>query len=169
MFDAGSRDNINYAITRLFYACGIPFNTARSLYYEEMVHAINNGPKGYKPLGYDKLRTTLIDNEKSRVKKKLEPVQDKWPKFGCSIIMDGWTNRRNRPLLNIMVSCLRGLYFMRVIDYSLKEKNAIFQLELLREAIEQVRPSYSVQVITNASSIYKATGMMVQNKYRCIY
>eukprot|EP01018_Ginkgo_biloba_P023557 Gb_28145 [translate_table: standard] len=131
MFDAGSRDNIDYAIVRFFYACGIPFNAARSPYYEEMVRAINNGPKGYKPLGYEKLRTNLIDNEKSRVEKELEPVQDEWPKVGCSVIMDGWTNRRNRPLLNIMVSCPRGTYFMRAIDCSLKEKNAIFQSELL--------------------------------------
>eukprot|EP01018_Ginkgo_biloba_P016336 Gb_18465 [translate_table: standard] len=131
MFDAGNRDNIDYAIARFLYASDIPFNVAQSPYYEEMVRVINNGPKGYKPLGYEKLCTNLIDNEKSRVEKELEPVRDEWPKDGCSIIMDGWTDRRNRPLLYIMVSCSRGLYFMRAIDCSLKEKNDIFQLDLL--------------------------------------
>eukprot|EP01018_Ginkgo_biloba_P040756 Gb_13500 [translate_table: standard] len=169
MFDAGSRDNIDYAIARFFYACGIPFNAARSLYYEEMVRAINNGPKEYKPLGYEKLCTTLIDNEKSKVEKQLEPVRDEWPKVGCSIIMDGWTDRRNRPLFNIMVSCSRGPYFMRAIDCSLKEKNAIFQSKLLCEAVEQVGPSYVVQVIIDATPVCKAASMMVQNKYRHIY
>eukprot|EP01018_Ginkgo_biloba_P017286 Gb_35075 [translate_table: standard] len=169
MFDAGNRDNIDYVIARFFYACGISFNAARSPYYEEMVRAINNGPKGYKPSRYEKLRTTLIDKEKSRVEKQLEPVRDEWPKVGCSIIMDGWIDRRNRPLLNIMVSCLRGPYFMRAIDCSLKEKNAIFQLELLCEAIEEVGPSYVVQVITDATPVCKVAGLMAQNKYRNIY
>eukprot|EP01018_Ginkgo_biloba_P021118 Gb_25767 [translate_table: standard] len=168
MFDAGNRDNIDFAIARFFYACGILFNVARSPYYEEMVHAINNGPKGYKPPGYEKLRTTLIDNEKSGIQKELEPMSSEWPKVGCSIIMDGWTDRRNSPLLNIMVSCPRGPYFMRVIDFSLKEENAIFQSELLFEAIDEVGPSYVVQVITDAVSVCKA-GIMVQNKYRHIY
>eukprot|EP01018_Ginkgo_biloba_P034250 Gb_24177 [translate_table: standard] len=91
-----------------------------------MVRAINNGPQGYKPPGYEKLRTTLIDMEKSRIDKDLEPVRSEWPKVGCSIIMGGWIDRRNRPLLNIMVSGPRGAYFMSAIDCSLKEKNAIF-------------------------------------------
>eukprot|EP01018_Ginkgo_biloba_P019824 Gb_35912 [translate_table: standard] len=82
--------------------------------------------------------------------------------------MDGWTDRRNRPLLNIMVSCPRGPYFMRAIDLEGK-KNAIFQSELLCEAIAQVGPSYVVQVITDTTPICKATGLMVQNKYRHIY
>eukprot|EP01018_Ginkgo_biloba_P024709 Gb_11636 [translate_table: standard] len=133
-----------------------------------MVCAINNGPKGYKPSGYEKLRTSLVDNEKSRVAKQLEPVRDEWPKVGFSIIMDGWTDRRNRTLLNIMVSCPRGPYFMRAIDCSLKEKNTIFQSELYVRPLS-VGPSYVVQVITDATPGCKAVGMMVQNKYRHIY
>eukprot|EP01018_Ginkgo_biloba_P029365 Gb_35054 [translate_table: standard] len=106
-----------------------------------MVRAINNGPQGYKPLRYETLCTTLIDKDKSRVDKDLEPMRSEWPKVGCSIIMDGWTDRRNKPLINIIVSCPRVPYFMRAIDCSLKEKNAIFQSELLCEAIEDIGPS----------------------------
>eukprot|EP01018_Ginkgo_biloba_P001880 Gb_06710 [translate_table: standard] len=68
-----------------------------------------------------------------------------------------------------MVNCWRGPYFMRAIDCSLKEKNAIFQSKLLCEAIEEVGSSNVVQVITNATPICKAVGIMVQNKYRHIY
>eukprot|EP01018_Ginkgo_biloba_P005176 Gb_37142 [translate_table: standard] len=131
MFHVRNRENIDLAIARFFYACGISFNVAQSPYYEEMVRAIKNGPQGYKPPGYQTLHTTIIDKEKSRVDKDLEPVWSEWPKVEFSIIMEGWTDRRNRPLLNIIVSCPRGPYFMRAIDCALKEKNAIFQSELL--------------------------------------
>eukprot|EP01018_Ginkgo_biloba_P018888 Gb_18909 [translate_table: standard] len=127
MFDVGSKENIELAIAKFFYACGIPFNVAQSPYYEEMVCAINNGPKGFKPPGYEKLYTTLIDKKKSQVDKELELVQSEWPMVGGSIIMDGWTDRRNRPFINIIVSCLRGPYFFRAINCSLQEKNVIFQ------------------------------------------
>eukprot|EP01018_Ginkgo_biloba_P032752 Gb_36056 [translate_table: standard] len=68
-----------------------------------------------------------------------------------------------------MVSCPRGPYFRRAVDCSLKEKNAIFQLKLLCEAIEDTAPSNVVQVITNATLVCKAIGMIAQNKYRHIY
>eukprot|EP01018_Ginkgo_biloba_P003945 Gb_13979 [translate_table: standard] len=165
----GNRENIDLAIARFFYSCGILLNVARSPYYEEMVRTINNGPQGYKPLGYETPCTTLIDKEKSRVDKDLEPVQSEWPKVGLSIIMNEWTNRRNRPLLNIIVSCPRGPYFMRAIDCSLIEKNAIFESELLYEAIEDVGPSNVVQVITDVALVCKVAGMIVQNKYRHNY
>ena len=55
MFDVKGRDGVDLAIARFVLACGIPFNAARSPYFEQMVRAINNGPMGYKPPGYEKL------------------------------------------------------------------------------------------------------------------
>ena len=49
---------------RFFYANGILFNAARSPFFVEMVQANNNVQTGYRPLGSNKLNTTLIDKEK---------------------------------------------------------------------------------------------------------
>eukprot|EP01018_Ginkgo_biloba_P020702 Gb_30290 [translate_table: standard] len=87
-----------------------------------------------------------------------------WPKVGCSIIMDGWAYRRNRPFLNIMVSCLRGPYFMRVIDFSLKEKKTIFQSYYVRPL-----DHLTLCVITDATPVYNALCIIVKNKYTHIY
>ena len=46
--DQGGRDNVDSKVYRFLYACSIPFNVLRSLYWHEMVQAINGTPKGYR-------------------------------------------------------------------------------------------------------------------------
>ncbi|KAH9326223.1 hypothetical protein KI387_006401, partial [Taxus chinensis] len=60
-----------------------------------------------------------------------------WVSHGCSIIMDGWTDIRHRPLINIIVSCKNGSYFLRAIDCSGKRKDAKFQYQILKDATEE--------------------------------
>ncbi|GLJ04830.1 hypothetical protein SUGI_0004480 [Cryptomeria japonica] len=86
LFDVQGREAVDAAIGRFFYANRISFNVARSPFYEEMVRAINNAPAGYKPPGYEKLRTTLVDKEKSLVagKRTLDPWRAK-PDTGSRI------------------------------------------------------------------------------------
>ncbi|KAH9298203.1 hypothetical protein KI387_029885, partial [Taxus chinensis] len=156
-------------IARFFYANGIPFNVARSPYYEEMVRAINKGPTGYKPPEYEKLRTTLIDKEKTRIEQQTAPVKRVWSSEGCNIVMNGWTDTRNRPLLNIMVTRSKGPYFLKAIDCSGQEKNADFLEKQLCDAIEEVGASHVVQVITDAAPVCKAAGLLVQKKYKHVF
>lgn len=168
MFDVKGREGIDLAIARFFLACGIPFNAARSPYFEQMVRAINNGPMGYKPPGYERLRTVLVDKEKARLEKAMSPLKASWSADGCSIVMDGWTDCRNRPLINIIVSSISGPYFLKAIDCSGQEKNTMFLKEQLCDAIAEVGPSNVVQVITDAAPVCKAAGTMVQKEYRLV-
>ena len=50
------------------YACGIPFNEIRFLYWPDMVKAMNEAPKGYQSPNYEKARTVLLDREKQKFK-----------------------------------------------------------------------------------------------------
>ncbi|KAH9292112.1 hypothetical protein KI387_042698 [Taxus chinensis] len=150
MFDVHGRDAVDAAIAHFFYANGIPFNVARSPYYEEMVRAINKGPAGYKPPGYEKLHTTLIDKEKTRIEQQTAPVKRVWSSEGCNIVMD-------------------GPYFLKAIDCSGQEKNAEFLEKQLCDAIEEVGASHVVQVITDAAPVCKAAGLLVQKKYKHVF
>lgn len=116
LFDVQGQEAVDAAIARFFYANGIPFNVVRSPFYTEMVQAINNAPAGYKPPMYENIRTTLIDKEKIRLEQQTTPLKRVWVSEGCSIVMDGWMDTRNRPLLNIMVTCNKGPYFLKALD-----------------------------------------------------
>ena len=85
-----------------------------------------------------------------------------WILTGCSIVMDGWTDIQQRPLLNIIVTSLAGPYFLRAIDCSGKLKDDTFMFEILKDAIDEVGPSNVVYVITYETHVCRATGLMVQ-------
>jgi hypothetical protein len=77
-FAGVERDDVGMKIMLFLCANGIPFNVLRSPQYYEMVAAIQKEPKGYKPPGYEKARTTLLDACKRKVESDLAPVRDTW-------------------------------------------------------------------------------------------
>ena len=81
-----------------------------------MVEAINDAPHGYKPPGYEKLRTTILHDERKHVEAQLQPIKDFWVQSGVSIISDGWKDCRNRPLINVIAVCPKGTIFLKAID-----------------------------------------------------
>jgi len=70
------------------YACG-PFNILCSPYWHEMVGTINDAPKGYKSLGYDKARSLGLDHEKAKIALALGKFTNFWNDYGVSIVFDG--------------------------------------------------------------------------------
>lgn len=98
-----------------------------------------------------------------------ERMRQTWLRFGCSIVMDGWTDIRKRPLINIIVTSSEGPFFLKAVDCSGKRKDASFQFELLREAIEDVGPDSVVQVVTDAAAVCRSAGLLIQNKYQHIF
>ena len=78
--------------------------------------ARGGGPSFVLP-GEHKLRTTILDKEYAKISLEKETLRPIWEEYGCSIIMDGWTDIRNRPLINIIITCIEGPFFLRV-DFS---------------------------------------------------
>ena len=83
-----------------------------------MVRAIANvGPcEGWFGISYHDMRTKRLDDERERIDRSLEPVRAAWKKYGCSILSDGWSDPKKRGIINILVSCPLGTYFLRSVD-----------------------------------------------------
>ncbi|GKC30552.1 hypothetical protein Tco_1037846, partial [Tanacetum coccineum] len=65
-FDVDTRTQLDQEIARMFFTGGLPFNVARNPYYlRAFTFAANQNLGGYVPPGYNKLRTTLLQQEKS--------------------------------------------------------------------------------------------------------
>ena len=52
VFDARGRDEVDNRLETWIFACVIPFIVVPLIYCQGVVMAINDGPKGYKSLGY---------------------------------------------------------------------------------------------------------------------
>jgi hypothetical protein len=150
-------------------AKGISFNATRSPYYKEMVRKIIVVGPGYTPPGYNKMRTSLLDKGVTRVQGLMGDLKQSWILTGCSIVMDGWTDIQQSPLLNIIVTSSTRPYFLREIDCSGKLKDATFMFEVLKDAIDEVGPSNVVHVITYATLVCRAARLMVQSRYKHIF
>lgn len=106
------RHSVDLLVVKAFCANGIPFNVLRSPDFMAMVRAINHAPKDYKLPSYDKARTTLLDECKRDVEKDLSPLKDTWFTNGVSVVSDGWTNIKHKPLINVIASNSRGSMFL---------------------------------------------------------
>ena len=100
------------------YACGISFNVLRSPYWHEMVSTINDAPKGYKSPGYDKARIVGLDHEKAKITHSLNRMTSAWNEHGVSIVSDGWTNVKGKPLISVLAVSISGEIFLSSYDYS---------------------------------------------------
>jgi hypothetical protein len=169
MYSKLNRDDTDDAIGKFLFSNGIPFHVSHSPYYKEMVKAIATTGPSYVPPGEHKLRTVILDRQVSNIIVHKEWMRQTWVREGCSIVMDGWTDIAKRPLINIIVTCREGPFFLRAIDCSGKRKDTTFQFELLRDAIEEVGPINVVQVVTDATAVCRSAGLLIQSKYMHIF
>lgn len=99
-FNVAERDVTDKEAARMFYANGLPFNFARLA--------------GYVPPSFNRLRTTLLAQEKEQ----LQPIKDTWDKKGVFVISNGWSDRQRRPLINKMAASSGGAMFLKAMDAS---------------------------------------------------
>ncbi|XP_021729060.1 uncharacterized protein LOC110696091 isoform X1 [Chenopodium quinoa] len=169
-FNVKSRDHLDSEIARMFYTGGLPFNLARNPYYvSSYTMAANSNLSGYKPPGYNKLRTTLLCKETENVDRLLQPMKATWKTKGVSIVSDGWSDPQRRPLINIMIASETGPMFMKAIDCSGEIKDKDFIATLLSEVIDEIGDQNVVQIITDNASNCKAAGELVEGRYPHIY
>ena len=76
-------------------------------------------------------------------------------------MLDRWTDRKQRTLVNFLVKCSKVTIFMQSIDASSMIKTREKMFELLNKWIEQVGEKNVIQVMTDNYSSY----VMAGNKY----
>ncbi|XP_057999043.1 uncharacterized protein LOC110673033 [Hevea brasiliensis] len=169
-FDLQTRAQLDAEIARMFYTGGLPFNFARNPYYvSSYSFAANHVLGGYVPPGYNKLRTTLLQQEKANVERLLEPIKSTWLEKGVSIVSDGWSDLQRRPLINFMVVSESGPMFIKSVDCSGEVKDKQFIANLLKEVIDEVGHQKVVQVITDNASNCKGAGEIIEGMFPHIY
>ncbi|XP_057418312.1 uncharacterized protein LOC130712497 [Lotus japonicus] len=124
---------------------------------------------GYQPPGYNKLRTTLLENERRHVDKQLEPIRNSRSQKGVTIVSDGWSDPQRRPLINFMAVTESGPMFLKAVDCSDEVKDKDFIAKKIREVIIEVGPSNVVQVVTDNAPVCRAAGLIIESEFPSIY
>ena len=107
--------------------------------------------------------------EVSHVKSIIEEYTAEWKKTGCSIMSDGWTDRKRRSICNFLVNSFKGIVFLSSMDTSDISKTTEKVFHMLDEIVEIVGEENVVQVVTDNVANYKAVGELLMQKRKHLY
>ncbi|XP_042396472.1 uncharacterized protein LOC121986578 [Zingiber officinale] len=150
--------NATMAMARWWYDANIPFNAAKSNYYQPMVDVITSIGLGFKAPSYHDLRCNLLREVVHDVNVYLLGIKKEWEVYGCSIMADGWTNQRQEPIINFLMYCPKGTMFLKSIDTSGLRKDKDTLLEIFDQVVHEVGVENVVQFITDNDASYKVAG-----------
>ncbi|XP_029127873.1 uncharacterized protein LOC109801981 [Cajanus cajan] len=92
-----------------------------------------------------------------------------WKKFGCTIMTDGWTDKKRKTILNFLVNSPLGTIFLKSIDASKISKIDDKIFKMLADVVEEVGEENVVHIVTDNAANYKAVGEMLMKKRTKLY
>ena len=135
------------AICRFFYYAGIPFHAANSSYFQRMLDLVVQHGQGLRAPSGRLVSGQFLHNEVVTIKDYLEEIKTSWNATGCSIMADTWQDVQGRTLINFLVSCPRGAYFISTIDATDIAEDVTNLFKVLDEVVEEVGEENVVQVM----------------------
>ena len=155
------KERVHIHIAKFFYACGIPFNAANSRHYEVMIESVGQYGPGLVPPSYHQLRVPLLEKVKKQTDQLRLKHESAWKKYGCTLMSDGWTDRRGRHLINFLANSPDGTFFMGSVDASSESHDHLMLADLLQAKIEEIGKEYVVQIVTDNGANYKKAGQLL--------
>nr|DAD30037.1 TPA_asm: hypothetical protein HUJ06_031505 [Nelumbo nucifera] len=116
---------INEYVAKWFYQARIPFNTVKLKSFKVMVEAIEQFGFGYKPPSYHELRKPLLKEEVEKTKQMHKEYEASWKTYGCTIMFDGWTDKKQRSLIIFLVNSFEGTFFSKIIVKEIEEEHVV--------------------------------------------
>ncbi|XP_039827515.1 uncharacterized protein LOC120689274 [Panicum virgatum] len=90
--------------------------------------------------------------------------EEAWKEYGCSLMSDGWTDTRQRHLINFLANSPADTFFLGSVDASSQVANATMLADLLQKEIEKVGKEHVVQIITDNGTNFKAAGRILMER-----
>nr|XP_019702101.1 uncharacterized protein LOC105033135 [Elaeis guineensis] len=164
------RDKTCRELARWMYDAGIPFNVVNYLNFAVEIEAIGQFGPGMKPPSYHEIRVPLLRKEVEHTRDLTKGHQEKWARYGCSIMSDGWKDEiAKKDIINFLVNSLKGSVFIKSVDafHAVKSGNLLFKL--LDDMVEEIGEANVIQVVTDNASNYVATRRLLEAKRSNLY
>ncbi len=66
---------------------------------------------GKKPPSYHEVKVFPLKKEVVNMNVILKNHRKEWAKVGCTVMIDGWTNKNHQSIINFFVNCAKGSMF----------------------------------------------------------
>ncbi|GBG77083.1 hypothetical protein CBR_g23409 [Chara braunii] len=147
----------------------IPFNMMRSIYWDRLVKNLMKAPTSFQYAKYEKARTVRVQKIRQRVSARVEELRQQWPTTGCLLQLDGWTDRRARPHINVMISFSKGVIFWRSVCMSRRDKGSVVYYDILRKAIMEIGEDSVVGIVMDNAAVCARDGRMIEVDFPHIF
>ncbi|KAL8151308.1 hypothetical protein V2J09_021116 [Rumex salicifolius] len=164
-----NRKEVVSAICEFFYHAGISFDTADSFYFQKMLELASQYGQGLVGPSSRQIAGQYLQDEISSIRDHIVEYKSSWSVTGCSIIVDSWKNVQARTLINFLVSCPRGIFFVSSVDATDTVESSSNLFHMLDKVVDDLGEDNVVQVITHNSPSYKAAGKMLEEKRRSLF
>ncbi|PPD67560.1 hypothetical protein GOBAR_DD35563 [Gossypium barbadense] len=146
-FEKKTHREVISAICKFFYHAGIPSNAANSPYFHKMLELVSQYGQGLQGPSSRLISGRLLQEEIANIKEYLVELKTSWAITGCSVMADSWNDAQGRMLINFLVSCPRGVYFLSSVDATDIIEDAVHLFKLLDKAVDEVGEEYVVQYV----------------------
>jgi len=93
----------------------------------------------FKPSSYHEIRFKYLKEEVTNTSLALQSHKDKWKKTGCTIMIDGWTDKKRWTIINFLVNNPKGIVFLKSIYEYAISKIAWKVFEMMDNIVKEVR------------------------------
>ncbi|XP_010244177.1 PREDICTED: uncharacterized protein LOC104588069 [Nelumbo nucifera] len=163
------RDRVCQSIGRFFFENGVPLTVCNSPSFQAFLDILGRCGKGMKLPDMHELSTWILKEEVETVNNMLVESKKTWDQYGCSIILDGWKDTLGQSLINILVNCPKGTWFLKSVDASESVEDANLLCKLLDELVDEVGEENVVQIITDSTTNFAKAGKMLMEKRKNLY
>uniref|UniRef100_A0A2C9VYB7 DUF659 domain-containing protein n=1 Tax=Manihot esculenta TaxID=3983 RepID=A0A2C9VYB7_MANES len=152
------------SICRFLYGHALPFVLVKSPLFASMMEMVGDYGRGLKLSSYHETRVIYFKKEVDNVNSMLDKYKKEWKRTGCTLMPDGWTDRKSKSLTNFLVNSPSGTIFLNSMNISDVIKDAQRLFELLNSLVEEIGEESVAQVVTDSASVYVAAGDLLMKK-----
>ncbi|RWR88536.1 hypothetical protein CKAN_01755500 [Cinnamomum micranthum f. kanehirae] len=163
------RERACQRFARWIYDARLPSTAINYDSFGPMIEAIGQYGPGMKPPTYHELRVPLLKKEIVHTNNLMKDHREEWARNGCSIMVDGWTDKKGRTLLNFLVNCSKGTMFVESIDASRYSKDTEKMFQLIDKFVEHIGEVNVVQILTDSAAANALARKFLEAKYQNLY
>ncbi|XP_025625660.1 uncharacterized protein [Arachis hypogaea] len=160
---------VKLGLARWIIDARIPFNAIQSPYFQPALDGVAVIGPGFKGPSYDEMRVHLLADLKKECQLLVEGYRNSWKRTGCTLMADGWTDQRQRTLINFLIYYPTSMSFVKSVDASDMIKTADTLFKLFAEVIDWVGSSNIVHVVTDNAANYVSAGKLIHENYPNIF
>ncbi|KAH6824104.1 hypothetical protein C2S53_004070 [Perilla frutescens var. hirtella] len=123
----------------------------------------------FHSLELDSFKMMLEAKEVDRTKSLLKSHEEEWKSKGCSIMTDGWSDRKRRSIMNLCINSRLGTIFLSSKEFSDVSHTSKVIFEYVDQCIEEVGPDNVVQIVTDNASNNMGAAKLLKEKRPTIF